>query len=35
LISETADLWFHSLLLLAEAGLTPDDVWAELAQRRR
>jgi phosphoribosyl-ATP pyrophosphohydrolase/phosphoribosyl-AMP cyclohydrolase len=35
LISETADLWFHTLILLAEAGLTPDDVWAELAQRRR
>lgn len=35
LISETADLWFHSLVLLAESGLSPDDVWAELAQRRR
>ena len=35
LISETADLWFHSLILLAESGLTPDDVWAELAKRRR
>jgi phosphoribosyl-AMP cyclohydrolase / phosphoribosyl-ATP pyrophosphohydrolase len=35
LISETADLWFHSLMLLAESGVTPDDVWAELAQRRR
>jgi phosphoribosyl-ATP pyrophosphohydrolase/phosphoribosyl-AMP cyclohydrolase len=35
LISETADLWFHSLVLLAEAGLTPDDIWAELAKRRR
>ena len=35
LVSETADLWFHSLILLAESGLTPDDVWAELAKRRR
>jgi phosphoribosyl-ATP pyrophosphohydrolase/phosphoribosyl-AMP cyclohydrolase len=35
LISEMADLWFHSYVLLAEAGLTPDDVWAELAKRRR
>ena len=35
LISETADLWFHTLVLLAESGLTPDDIWAELAQRRR
>ena len=35
LTRETADLWFHSYLLLARAGLTPDDVWAELARRRR
>jgi len=35
LISETADLWFHSLVLLAESGLTPNDIWAELAKRRR
>jgi phosphoribosyl-ATP pyrophosphohydrolase/phosphoribosyl-AMP cyclohydrolase len=35
LTRETADLWFHSFLLLAAAGLTPDDVWAELARRRR
>jgi len=32
---ETADLWFHSLVLLAQAGLAPDDVWAELARRRK
>jgi phosphoribosyl-AMP cyclohydrolase / phosphoribosyl-ATP pyrophosphohydrolase len=35
LIAETADLWFHTLILLAERGLSPDDVWAELAGRRR
>ncbi|MCC6175150.1 MAG: bifunctional phosphoribosyl-AMP cyclohydrolase/phosphoribosyl-ATP diphosphatase HisIE [Chloroflexi bacterium] len=35
LIAETADLWFHSLIVLAQAGLTPDDIWAELARRRR
>ena len=35
LISETADLWFHSLVLLAESGLSPDDIWKALAQRRR
>jgi phosphoribosyl-ATP pyrophosphohydrolase/phosphoribosyl-AMP cyclohydrolase len=35
LIAETADLWFHTFVLLAESGLTPEDVWAELAQRRR
>jgi phosphoribosyl-AMP cyclohydrolase / phosphoribosyl-ATP pyrophosphohydrolase len=32
---ETADLWFHSFVLLAEAGLSPADVWAELARRRK
>ena len=35
LTREMADLWFHSYLLLAEAGLTPEDVWAELGRRRR
>ena len=35
LISETADLVFHTLVLLAESGVAPDEVWAELAQRRR
>lgn len=35
LLAETADLWFHSLVLLAASGLTPDDVWAALAERRR
>ena len=30
---ETADLWFHSLVLLADAGLSPADVLAELARR--
>ena len=35
LISEMADLWFHSYVLLAESGVSPADVWAELAKRRR
>ncbi|MBI2885698.1 MAG: bifunctional phosphoribosyl-AMP cyclohydrolase/phosphoribosyl-ATP diphosphatase HisIE [Chloroflexi bacterium] len=35
LIEETADLWFHSLMLLSARGLTPTQVWAELAKRRR
>ena len=30
---ETADLWFHSLILLADAGLSPADILAELARR--
>lgn len=33
-IHEVADLWFHSLVLLADAGLTPDDIWDELRSRR-
>ncbi len=32
---ETADLFFHAYVLLAQAGLSPDDVWAELARRRK
>lgn len=31
---EVADLWFHTLVLLAEQGMTPADVTAVLAQRR-
>jgi phosphoribosyl-ATP pyrophosphohydrolase len=33
LVREVADLWFHSLVLLAQQGLGPDDVLAELARR--
>lgn len=33
IVAETADLWFHSLVLLARHGLRPDDVMAELARR--
>lgn len=33
IIYETADLWFHTLVMLANAGLHPDDVLAELARR--
>ncbi len=32
-VRETADLWFHSLVLLAYHGLGPEDVLAELARR--
>jgi phosphoribosyl-AMP cyclohydrolase / phosphoribosyl-ATP pyrophosphohydrolase len=32
---EVADLWFHSLVLLASSGLTPADVWQELDRRRK
>jgi phosphoribosyl-ATP pyrophosphohydrolase len=33
LVRETADLWFHTLVLLAWHGLAPDDVLAELRRR--
>jgi phosphoribosyl-ATP pyrophosphohydrolase len=33
IVKETADLWFHSLLLLAWHGLAPGDVLAELRRR--
>jgi phosphoribosyl-ATP pyrophosphohydrolase len=33
LVRETADLWFHCLVMLAHAGLWPDDVLAELRRR--
>jgi len=33
LVRETADLWFHSLVLLAWHGLAPEDVLAELQRR--
>jgi len=32
-IHETADLWFHTLVMLAQQGLGPDAVLAELARR--
>lgn len=33
IVYETADLWFHTLVMLAHAGLRPDDVLDELARR--
>jgi phosphoribosyl-ATP pyrophosphohydrolase len=33
LVRETADLWFHCLILLARHGLGPGDVLAELHRR--
>lgn len=32
-IYETADLWFHSVVMLAASGIKPDDVLAELERR--
>ena len=33
IVHETADLWFHTLILLAQFDLGPGDVLAELARR--
>ena len=33
IVAETADLWFHCLVMLAHYGLRPDDVIAELERR--
>ncbi len=33
IVYEVADLWFHSMVALAQFGLTPNDVVAELARR--
>lgn len=33
IVYETADLWFHSMVMLAQQGLSPDDVLDELARR--
>src|SRR5258708_1176529 len=33
IVRETADLWFHCLIMLAWHGLGPDDVLAELKRR--
>jgi len=33
IIYETADLWFHTMVLLAQQGLGPDDVLNELDRR--
>ncbi len=33
IVHETADLWFHTLVLLARQGLDPGDVLRELERR--
>ena len=33
IVYETADLWFHTLVMLAHQDLSPDDVLAELGRR--
>lgn len=33
IVNETADLWFHTLVMLADQGLGPQDVLLELERR--
>ena len=33
IVAETADLWFHTIVMLAHYGLKPSDVLAELRRR--
>ena len=33
IVHETADLWFHTLVMLAQTGLKPDDILTELERR--
>ncbi len=33
IIHETADLWFHTLVMLTQLGLGPEDILAELERR--
>jgi len=33
IIQETADLWFHTLVMLAQSGLGPEDILRELERR--
>jgi len=33
IIYETADLWFHSLIVLSYFGITPNDIYKELGKR--
>lgn len=33
IIHETADLWFHTLVMLAQSGLGPEDILTELKRR--
>ncbi len=35
LASEAADMIYHTLALLAAEGITPEDVWAKLRERRK
>jgi len=33
--AEVADLLYHTLVLMADTGVTPEEVWQELRRRRQ
>ncbi|KKR29805.1 MAG: Phosphoribosyl-ATP pyrophosphatase [Candidatus Gottesmanbacteria bacterium GW2011_GWC2_39_8] len=35
IVSEMADLWFHSLILLSLYNINPEDIFAEFEKRRK
>lgn len=35
IIAEIADLWFHSLIMLASLGIKPEDIFDELERRKK
>lgn len=35
IIEETADLWFHSLIMLASLDIKPEDIYDELERRKK
>lgn len=34
IIAETADLWFHSLIMLSSVNIKPEDIFEELEKRK-
>lgn len=34
-INEVADLWFHTLILLAKQGIKPEDIFDEFEKRKK
>ena len=35
IIEETADLWFHSLIMLSSLDIKPDDIYDEFDRRKK
>lgn len=35
IVEETADLWFHTLIMLSALGIKPKDIFAEFDRRKK